>query len=145
MPTFQSTLPHGSDGVTNPDARLQRPISIHAPSRERQSYWWYFYLSIISIHAPSRERPITLLILRFIISVFQSTLPHGSDALPNLLLSRALKFQSTLPHGSDPQKGPAVDLPLDFNPRSLTGATIIYHKITRCIEFQSTLPHGSDS
>ena len=56
----------------------------------------------ISIHAPSRERrqfQITLLAR----AIFQSTLPHGSDLLVLLL---------------------AVIL-LNFNPRSLTGATML--------------------
>ena len=77
----------------------------------------------ISIHAPSRERPLILLILRvqknfnprslagatparqvavFIYSVFQSTLPRGSDCNPNTYSLVGALFQSTLPRGSDP-------------------------------------------
>ena len=54
---FQSTLPRGSDTATRLSNSLPPSISIHAPSRERQNY---FYAGVcfepISIHAPSRER-----------------------------------------------------------------------------------------
>ena len=119
-------------------------ISIHAPSRERHSCfisWYNIYnfnprsltgatklessylpLALISIHAPSRERPISRIILFTAHSLFQSTLPHGSDfaflgeqavlnisihapSRERLLVSTFLLnssiFQSTLPHGSD--------------------------------------------
>ena len=79
-------------------------------------------------------------------SVFQSTLPHGSDRLSTDYLCWRFKFQSTLPHGSDmlsikelsvdgeisihapSRERPHVGLRFicatsDFNPRSLTGAT----------------------
>ena len=98
----------------------------------------------ISIHAPSRER------LRAIrwppsLTVFQSTLPHGSDGLPNLELSAALiRFQSTLPHGSDLAARHRPNLSTYFNPRSLTGATLTLPMVQQRQAFQSTLPHGSD-
>ena len=98
---FQSTLPHGSDSAIIDTKRLEAKISIHAPSRERLcSEPRFLAFRAISIHAPSRER----LLIKPIIqpcSVFQSTLPHGSDFK-----------QQTLRH-----KEP------NFNPRSLTGAT----------------------
>ena len=54
-------------------------ISIHAPSRERQIHHHHQqYLGHISIHAPSRERHPTHIQLRAY-SIFQSTLPRGSD------------------------------------------------------------------
>ena len=76
----------------------------------------------ISIHAPSRERQDKL-IQRVKQSRFQSTLPHGSD---QVVTCRELRS-------------------VDFNPRSLTGATTV--TIQSCPDravFQSTLPHGSD-
>ena len=75
---FQSTLPHGSDFLLLV-LKIFLSISIHAPSRERQSHPHHADGAAgISIHAPSRERLggrdyITITIL------FQSTLPHGSD------------------------------------------------------------------
>ena len=55
---------------------------------------------------------------------FQSTLPYGSDM--RTILSRNLRsiFQSTLPYGSDEDTAESAILRLNFNPRSLTGATI---------------------
>ena len=54
-------------------------ISIHAPSRERQSLSWKRQIKeLISIHAPSRERQEVRLAAG-LGDLFQSTLPHGSD------------------------------------------------------------------
>ena len=119
---FQSTLPHGSD-VTLTVCSTDCSISIHAPSRERQAQMMANMLAV----------------------VFQSTLPHGSDELRYRQLSATDRFQSTLPHGSDSTTSsinfiislfqstlphgsdcPPRLLPfgvLNFNPRSLTGAT----------------------
>ena len=56
-------------------------ISIHAPSRERRKFCKFdFTERDISIHAPSRERHMSPQI-DITVAVFQSTLPHGSDAL----------------------------------------------------------------
>ena len=97
-------------------------ISIHAPSRERHlppnlkhQIFYFNPRSLtgatllfhvfsqhirISIHAPSRERLMhTYQIVQF--SVFQSTLPHGSDR----------------------RGGSINNVSTNFNPRSLTGAT----------------------
>ena len=58
---------------------------------------------------------------------FQSTLPHGSDRNGYRLWRACNKFQSTLPHGSDYNACPTLDMQADFNPRSLTGATLSYY------------------
>ena len=97
-------------------------ISIHAPSRERPPIYGNAPLALISIHAPSRERPGLISTLSAW-SIFQSTLPHGSDQTQNNPQMTAkisihapsrerpccrktcppkYRFQSTLPHGSDP-------------------------------------------
>ena len=56
--------------------------------------------------------------------LFQSTLPHGSDLICKAKESRYWTFQSTLPHGSDPPPTLTNSRDtLNFNPRSLTGAT----------------------
>ena len=119
---FQSTLPHGSDGV-NSSVAVDNNISIHAPSRERPlskrqpkhcpqdfnprsltgattARYILKKTTGISIHAPSRERPCY----------------HPLAAWQN-------KFQSTLPHGSDLTPLIVTKPNLNFNPRSLTGAT----------------------
>ena len=54
---------------------------------------------------------------------FQSTLPYGSDYEVGDYEPIELLFQSTLPYGSDPQLYSIVNTFLNFNPRSLTGAT----------------------
>ena len=120
---------------------------------------------------------------------FQSTLPHGSDDSCFISWYNNIRFQSTLPHGSDQSRWSStlrvpisIHAPsrerlnsnktelkniLNFNPRSLTGATncnqlsttrfsISIHAPSRerrlcglmfcvIVTFQSTLPHGSDN
>ena len=98
-------------------------ISIHAPSRERPAFGDPTSAKVgISIHAPSRERHLKYLNQKEA-SVFQSTLPRGSDVCvssitappwnisihapsrerPLLEQNGYIKFafQSTLPRGSD--------------------------------------------
>ena len=140
---FQSTLPRGSDREFSYITR-KPTISIHAPSRERpcRNVSQGEYIAI-SIHAPSRERQFSTR-RTWYRSVFQSTLPRGSDQSRD---NMAYAFT-------------------DFNPRSLAGATsfdwgtdyisfISIHAPSRerlDIEaqyalsgtFQSTLPRGSD-
>ena len=141
-------------------------ISIHAPSRERPSMGLNRMMFIkISIHAPSRER---LMCRRdcYLNTLFQSTLPHGSDCGAHFNSWFYLHFNPRSLTGatwSCPGTGPRRDY---FNPRSLTGATVnSFSFISRCsisihapsrerhlhtligrrlIRFQSTLPHGSD-
>ena len=167
---FQSTLPHGSDTQKFATLPTLSDISIHAPSRERHlsrrqpKHWPQdfnprsltgatglqsphgYICRCISIHAPSRERQL------------------DSD----VLLNAATSFQSTLPHGSDILGGNNHAININFNPRSLTGATepksliittimISIHAPSRerqrwysilnigYLLFQSTLPHGSDN
>ena len=97
-------------------------ISIHAPSRERPGRVSYHdRLANISIHAPSRERLGT----------------RGKPCLCNI-------FQSTLPRGSDRVISMFFGNLIDFNPRSLAGATRNRNSKFREETFQSTLPRGSD-
>ena len=77
----------------------------------------------ISIHAPSRER-----LCPGVRSV------DGQRISIHAPSRERLKYQPWFNHSST-----------DFNPRSLTGATLRYHCKMRLIDaFQSTLPHGSD-
>ena len=145
-PVFQSTLPRGSDLL------LCKTI-------------W----SICNFNPRSLAGATSWPYGPFLISeVFQSTLPRGSDAGYNLFRSPTLEFQSTLPRGSDRISVFLMTACLDFNPRSLAGATlatvaawraaelISIHAPSRerpagynlfrspTLEFQSTLPRGSD-
>ena len=73
--------PRSLTGATNPPGRDYQhcQISIHAPSRERHDgVFGYQERYAISIHAPSRERPEYKTIY-VKCTLFQSTLPHGSD------------------------------------------------------------------
>ena len=62
------------------------------------------------------------------LSLFQSTLPRGSDILLIIIRVREGQFQSTLPRGSDEQWRMDVFATTDFNPRSLAGATHLKRK-----------------
>ena len=57
---------------------------------------------------------------------------------------RRQEFQSTLPYGSDGLNANTVVKGIDFNPRSLTGATVMAALKVPDVIFQSTLPYGSD-
>ena len=110
-------------------------------------------LGIISIHAPLRERPVVLYLLS-VPSLFQSTLPCGSDAglewyvwrtsisihaplreRPQSSLTSSVygTFQSTLPCGSDHPLPSISAQEHDFNPRSLAGATRDHHALPAAI------------
>ena len=85
----------------SPFERYRQEISIHAPSRERQEVKRSIFIAAdISIHAPSRERH-DMLAKNPMRTLFQSTLPHGSDGAKAGATKEELAFQSTLPHGSD--------------------------------------------
>ena len=77
---FQSTLPHGSDLI------LQRVYNIIDNFNPRSLtgatglQGLELKQQAISIHAPSRERLSSILAPQ-ILQIFQSTLPHGSDAV----------------------------------------------------------------
>ena len=124
------------------------------------------YKLLISIHAPSRERPSAAACINFIITLFQSTLPRGSDLAP-IYCNKIRYFISIhAPSRERPQRGPASAWLPHFNPRSLAGATdscfifslllrISIHAPSRERQldadwykptgvFQSTLPRGSD-
>ena len=161
--------PRSLTGAT-PSARLpcqQGGISIHAPSRERPlSVKAPTISTTISIHAPSRERPPALSIVAMALP-FQSTLPHGSDpqAVPIFCRKRQIsihapsrerpgvKALSTLgvvnfnPRsltGATWNATAYIPTSAYFNPRSLTGATDSQKLAQQYMIFQSTLPHGSD-
>ena len=118
-------------------------ISIHAPSRERHNNYWFAgnlaeFQSTLprgSDHSGAAEGSAT---------IFQSTLPRGSDWPLVSTWPTKFIFQSTLPRGSDslfhrhngytlisihaPSRERLCDgtngtPDLNFNPRSLAGAT----------------------
>ena len=120
---FQSTLPHGSDIWE----LLRKLLGINFNPRSLTGATHRLGLQVHAL----RE--------------FQSTLPHGSDGIPTTIEGISNLFQSTLPHGSDLLVFLRLLTFNDFNPRSLTGATLWYSCIRQSRKrFQSTLPHGSD-
>ena len=122
---FQSTLPYGSDqpprifkvtshdfnprsltGATYDSSMTIGEILFQStlPYGSDMTYEELLAFASISIHAPLRERPIWW---------------HTSTQKP--------VFQSTLPYGSDvPPPRAAGTCAENFNPRSLTGATVAY-------------------
>ena len=123
-------------------------ISIHAPSRERHSIeLTYVDAEKISIHAPSRERRLALPSRLYLPVHFNPRSLTGATLQKSLFVPCRVKFQSTLPHGSDDSSklnqnrfdfisihAPSRErlsrfssitlTSFNFNPRSLTGATI---------------------
>ena len=79
-----------------------------------------------------------------IISLFQSTLPHGSDTAPAVRHVAIVYFNPRSLTGATLSGKRSTSSQSNFNPRSLTGATFLRHIIYSKIIFQSTLPHGSD-
>ena len=100
--------------------------------------------------------------------LFQSTLPHGSDAydLSDYLINTAISIHAPsrerrqlfnsvklagiisihAPSRERRRRGKMLWTTSDFNPRSLTGATLVTDDVLDKIQkFQSTLPHGSDT
>ena len=120
-------------------------ISIHAPSRERPPYSPQHKKRIlISIHAPSRERRMITKIPTGCTTNFNPRSLTGATPYKlSMDLSKAISihapsrerlnlsekeilevvFQSTLPHGSDLKMLLFMAKAMNFNPRSLTGAT----------------------
>ena len=65
--------------------------------------------------------------------------------MPKAEQSKTTKFQSTLPRGSDLRGMLSISRSINFNPRSLAGATCSPCSSLRSMNsFQSTLPRGSD-
>ena len=144
MTAFQSTLPRGSD-TSGGGSAGGGAISIHAPSRERLSGAnTPIDGQVISIHAPSRERLVVWIHI-ILISLFQSTLPRGSDMIRCLAIKRDMPFQSTLPRGSDHFFSLLVSYGRLFQSTLPRGSDQDnQNRSHQDLQFQSTLPRGSD-
>ena len=120
-------------------------ISIHAPLRERPEYPIINTPEPqISIHAPLRERHFGSS-SRSVYSLFQSTLPYGSDVDPSKVNLDNYQFQSTLPYGSDPfvQQNNAMAIRISIH-APLRERQPLATLLLMSMQFQSTLPYGSD-
>ena len=118
---FQSTLPYGSDAKAA-IIDCKRLISIHAPLRERQPdvivYAGQQHFNPRSLTGAMRSatRPAQR-------SAFQSTLPYGSDAFGDPTSAKVgISIHAPLRERIKPAD--TEGLTFDFNPRSLTGATM---------------------
>ena len=107
MLRFQSTLPRGSDHKRN----------LHAYQN------WYFNPRSLAGATSDLQNYYDM------IAEFQSTLPRGSDEIPFYIYYDTETFQSTLPRGSDLAFILLDRRHLDFNPRSLAGATPLLDKL----------------
>ena len=97
----------------------------------------------ISIHAPSRERQISLLSTACS-PRFQSTLPRGSDITGIKSSLKSMDFNPRSLAGATAVLCSFRRTGYYFNPRSLAGATKDKYYQGKHEEFQSTLPRGSD-
>ena len=134
MVIFQSTLPHGSDSAVLPAAVQRWVISIHAPSRERQ------FPSSHSSQLLSHFNPRSLTGATYTVHTLTSAWRNFNPrSLTGATLQEAwkdtdiAKFQSTLPHGSDALSAVSTWTLTNFNPRSLTGATDPNPRCTQAI------------
>ena len=127
---FQSTLPCGSDVFvwfvrscpTNFNPRSLAGAT-YATNRVTQD-------SGISIHAPLRERR-TAAGVNLVVSLFQSTLPCGSDAPFLYLNSGYADFNPRSLAGATGKTKVLIVSITHFNPRSLAGATGLYLRSKR--------------
>ena len=127
---FQSTLPHGSDPPGIKRIKVVA-ISIHAPSRERPIQVFMLVLKIQYFNPRSLTGATwRCMPKRRAVCLFQSTLPHGSDPL-EVIKQRKISISI---HAPSRERQKAVRTSpvniFNFNPRSLTGATIagiFYH------------------
>ena len=102
-------------------------ISIHAPSRERRSLKMLkIYLALISIHAPSRERPQTSIkhIIKSHISIHAPSRERLFEQ-HNKKAKRQISIHA--PSRERLSQASMAQLQLNFNPRSLAGATTRRH------------------
>ena len=120
--SFQSTLPRGSDFIFELLPHIS-VISIHAPSRERPMV---IFTSPPYLHFNPRTlagATFSFALSSACPSIFQSTLPRGSDFDWYICWLSCHPFQSTLPRGSDQLSSISSTSVTNFNPRSLEGAT----------------------
>ena len=139
--------PRSLTGATEQQVRelQQQGISIHAPSRERQSAGSKIESGRrISIHAPSRERRRNQVVSGIGLDDFNPRSLTGATAMDSTLKTLLCYFNPRSLTGATRTYTDLSTRQRNFNPRSLTGATI-NHRATCVISvFQSTLPHGSD-
>ena len=122
--TFQSTLPHGNDLKPLVTISPKAAISIHAPLRERLSGNSNLKDTTVFQSTLPRGSDSVFNSHQSAKSRFQSTLPRGSDASFSFFFCRYSAFQSTLPHGSDQLFSLNRLVLAYFTPRSLAGATL---------------------
>ena len=160
---FQSTLPRGSD--------LQPDVIVYAGQQHfnPRSLAGATRIGKRIVYAGMDFNPRSLAgatDLKYLnqkeASVFQSTLPRGSDTMMKVIMQGLIIFQSTLPRGSDMSRlyigwalpisihAPSRERPTanrnrsllgrNFNPRSLAGATMLGMLHNRYIQISIHAP-----
>ena len=146
-PKRQYFNPRSLTGATSKRRKLSRKgsISIHAPSRERHIaviffrlnshdfnprsltgatlQWLRLYASCCYFNPRSLTGATQYIHMEVTIHQFQSTLPHGSDEL-GLKPKTQQPISIHAPSRERPRAAGGCIQSINFNPRSLTGATI---------------------
>ena len=121
---FQSTLPRGSDNVQSKYGEEAAIFQSTLPRGSDKILFCFSCCFSISIHAPSRERLLRLPIVRHRLP-FQSTLPRGSDKARERHFCYQINFNPRSLAGATFTGKLTIRNKINFNPRSLAGAT--YH------------------
>ena len=140
---FQSTPPCGGDGEEALDTWLGITISIHAPMRGRPVLFDGCNVFCRFQSTPPCGGDAVFLALPDLRQQFQSTPPCGGD----FVRSRNVKSTVISIHAPSRGRRPASRSSLsvsNFNPRPLTGATLLWGWSPPGKTFQSTPPHGGD-
>ena len=140
---FQSTLPYGSDWSGCRSCRLRSYFNPRSLTGATAQYPVGIVSSVFQSTLPrgsdKLKLPCTMLPI-----VFQSTLPCGSDQSREQGIISLLRFQSTLPCGSDFKvKPPVIWVSISIHAPLRERLNAIMHLLSP-LAFQSTLPCGSD-
>ena len=125
-----------------PSAPLGKTISIHAPLRERQQPQM-FPTQMSDFNPRSLTGATTTLVVKTRSSGFQSTLPYGSEH-PASHFVNTFRISIHAPLRERTFAQIIISREGNFNPRSLTGATVSDEILRTSLGFQSTLPYGSE-
>ena len=122
--TFQSTLPCGSDVRSTCMSFWYWYFNPRSLTWATKVWICFCYIRLISIHAPSREW-LDAVFDNYFAAIFQSTLPRGSDKARERHFCYQINFNPRSLAGATFTGKLTIRNKINFNPRSLAGAT--YH------------------
>ena len=142
---FQSTLPHGSDHNCCYYLRCNSNFNPRSLTGATNGSTASTTCTRISIHAPSRERPYASC-SKVTSSQISIHAPSRERPIPIGLLYAPRIFQSTLPHGSDWHyvMRLCAFMQISIHAPSRERLVVAVVVMEMLLQFQSTLPHGSD-